>query len=882
MDIKTGSAPRPGPTDRHRAVGYASAAIVLVALGFFLGSATELPQRLRAFRDDALRMSARVRQEGVGAVAAEMAAAAAEPPRRLIIDVKQKDLQLLQYKRQEALRIGYLVTEEDSRVPAKVTADGKLHQARMRLKGDLLDHLQGKKWSYRIETRGGDAIWGMRRFSIQSPERSAFLREWFLHRWLREEGLIGLRYDFIEAVLNGEPLGVHALEESFAKELIEHNCRREGPILKLDESRLMDPRSVGWGDRHDDDDLYFAADVHSFDSGRTLEDPLLAAQFARGRALLEGVRSGTLPLAEAFDVARSARLYAMFDVLQGGHHALRWKNVRFYYDPTKDRLELIAYNAYGLHRKREPITTVFYQDWLAGDVGTEDVHAWHSVFFSDADFVDAYFRELRRITGPGYLEGVVARLLPEMAAAMALLRREYPDYGSPVPQYLAARDRVRQVLEPKLAVRAYLERTDAARGSVSVLVANNTFLPLTVERLGIGSSDVGPAVEPTVLPGKLPRVPVEHRIVDFPGLTPEEMAAFDEKKRDGDRLLVSAAALQFRFLGEPSPRSIPLDALALEPARELAPPAVTYGERLRTLERAGAVRYTPGERLVEFLPGVHRIDADIVLPAGFRIVGGPGTVLELVEGASIVSHAPVHFAGRRGAPFVIDSPDGRGQGLVVLQAGGPSELTHVVFTNQQAARKGLWELTGAMTFVESDVAIKDSRLSDTAAEDLINVIRGSLHMERTDVGRSRSDALDADFCTLTIADSRFTACGNDCLDVSGTKAEIRGVTIDGAGDKGISVGERSDATVRDVTIANATTGLASKDDSTVRIDKLAISTSGTGLAAYQKKPEFSGARIEAAGLTLDGVTRGYVRDGGSSIQVGGAEVAAEPFQGEAP
>ena len=160
-------------------------------------------------------------------------------PRRLTIDIKQKDYQKLAYKRELALQRGIIVRDEDSFVPAKITADGTMYRVKMRLKGDYTDHLEGKKWSFRIQVKGNNTIWGMKRFSIQDPKRSGYIKEWIFHEWFRYEDLIALRYDFVEIVVNGENLGIFALEESFGKELIEHNKRREGPILKFDESSLI-------------------------------------------------------------------------------------------------------------------------------------------------------------------------------------------------------------------------------------------------------------------------------------------------------------------------------------------------------------------------------------------------------------------------------------------------------------------------------------------------------------------------------------------------------------------------------------------------------------------------------------------------------------------
>ena len=107
----------------------------------------------------------------------------------------------------------------------------------MRLKGDFLDHIKHSyKWSFRIQTKNEKTLFGMQRFSIQHPETRNWLSEWLFHEAAKQEGVTSLRYKFVRVILNGKDLGIYLLEESFEKRLIEHNLRREGPIIRFDET----------------------------------------------------------------------------------------------------------------------------------------------------------------------------------------------------------------------------------------------------------------------------------------------------------------------------------------------------------------------------------------------------------------------------------------------------------------------------------------------------------------------------------------------------------------------------------------------------------------------------------------------------------------------
>ncbi len=156
-------------------------------------------------------------------------------PKKIFIDINFENYQKINYKREQALEIGVLVSSEEDYVPATIRYKNKEVNVRLRLKGDLLDHLKGDKWSFRIKVRGDDTLFGMKTFSIQGPRTRNYLDEFVYHKALKKEGVMFLRYDFIEVIINGKNKGIYAIEEHFEKQLIENNERREGIILKFNE-----------------------------------------------------------------------------------------------------------------------------------------------------------------------------------------------------------------------------------------------------------------------------------------------------------------------------------------------------------------------------------------------------------------------------------------------------------------------------------------------------------------------------------------------------------------------------------------------------------------------------------------------------------------------
>src|SRR5262245_1985592 len=221
---------------------------------------------------------------------------------RLVLDVKHEHFQKLAYQRELALGRGLRLATDDDFVPARIRRQGEpSRRAEIRLKGDWVDHLSGPKWSFRVKLRGEDTLFGMKNFSLQHPKTRRFVYEWVFHQALEREDIIPLRYDFVEVTINGKDLGVYALEEHFDKRLVEHQRRREGPILKFDESlhwrdiaatgEVGDSSTTGMRGMR-------AAPIDTFGALPPKDDPQYPVVLA-ATTLLESFRAGELPVAQA-------------------------------------------------------------------------------------------------------------------------------------------------------------------------------------------------------------------------------------------------------------------------------------------------------------------------------------------------------------------------------------------------------------------------------------------------------------------------------------------------------------------------------------------------------------------------------------------------------
>ena len=84
-------------------------------------------------------------------------------------------------------------------------------------------------------------------------------------------------------------------------------------------------------------------------------------------------------------------------------------------------------------------------------------------------------------------------------------------------------------------------------------------------------------------------------------------------------------------------------------------------------------------------------------------------------------------------------------------------------------------------------------------------------------------------------------------------------------DKAVSAGERSIIIIKDAKIINAKFGFVSKDNSYLNVNNSTLENTFSGFAAYNKKPEFSGADIFVEKTIFNNNQHNFLSEKGSKI-----------------
>ncbi|GAB5417832.1 MAG: CotH kinase family protein [Crocinitomicaceae bacterium] len=751
-----------------------------------------------------------------------------------------------------ALEQGVISSDQKEYVKAYVDVNGEKAPVELRLKGDWTDHVETEKVSFRIKMGDGYAFDGLRTFSIQHPQTRSYAMEWFAHQLFEEEGILTTRYEMIPVIINGKNCGVYAMEEHFDKQLLEARKRREGPIMKFDESGIwaVHKNLKETGD-YVGAPVIESAEISVFKKGRTKRTPTLFAQFKEAQSNMEKYRSGADNVEEYMDIESTAKYLALIE-LTNGKHGLTWHNQRFYFNPITQRLEPIAYDCF-----MEVNLLIKQHELIALKEPDDHEFLLTQGILKDKKLLERYEFYLEKYSDPSYLSEMFDKLSGKIKKVEKLLSYEYPNITVSKEHFEFNRTSITQDLPQvkganlnpnyggdfgvlpdnfmyeEVALKANLEKYNAD-SSAQMSLRNFHSHPIeiigyTVKGDGIGLIAMDPILLKAYGSGesKVVRFPVKPRRIHY------------KAANCGDQI--------FKCNPEEWPQAKVKKSKWYDAERD---------------ESVADETYTISGKLT--------LNKGLIIPAYKELVIEPGAEIVLGSGAYFVSHAPVRAEGTEENPIIIRGTSESTQGFVCLSK-EDSKLTHVTFDNLGTMHEENWRLTGAVTFYDASVSIDHCTFKNNHCEDGLNTISCNVTMSNSIVENTYSDGYDADFCTGSVTNSTFTNTGNDCIDFSGSEFKIINCTIEDSGDKGISGGESSTLTVVDCTINGAQIAVASKDASKVEVENITIEKSDVAFSVYAKKAEYGPAILSVKSVKKNNAKELKLLEKGSVLNYKGKE-----------
>lgn len=770
-----------------------------------------------------------------------------EAPLAIVLDTSEYIK--LYKKRKNAFENGILQSGDNDWVKGIVFGDGKMMKAKLRLKGDWLDHLYGTKWSFRIKLKKKNSWRRLRVFSIQTPAARDYLMEWSSHRFYESRDILTTRYGFVPVLFNNESRGMYAYEEHFVKQLIESRNRREGPIVKFSEDAFWQMQKVAIKLHKWITYPYFeTAVIEPFSQGKTMKSPTLRNEFLQARILMYQYKYHLRPPGDIFDLEKLAKYYAMLD-LTLARHGMAWHNQRFYYNPVLCKLEPIAYDGYTDHsHENRGLEDNYMYTALRNDTPATQEQIMTYSLFRDSAFVSLYLNYLEQFSRKSFVDSVTLALRPETRKYDSLLKMEFPQMEYDEDFYRKSARKIREYL-PKLRkfaaakladtafrfnikendysikdifentpgfyVNAYLQRTE---GDSSVIRVEN-YYPKKIALLGTG---------------------YKKKMIDFHFGKGKPMPAFRVNTTVADSVVADTNNRYLFFMVDGS-----LETFVTPVHPWPAPAGTTTRQKIfqnATLDLP-VIEKVSGKNIY-IKTGSSVVDYPVVIPRGYRVYFKPGTHLDFVKKAFFLSLSPVTVRGTAGNPVTITSSDFSANGFTVLQPKGKSELAHVRFENFNTLNYDNWIITGAVTFYEADVSLNNVTLYRNQCEDAVNLVRCNFTMDNCTFDYTYSDAFDSDFSRGTVNNTTFSNIGNDAIDFSGSYIKVLNTKVKGAQDKGVSGGEDSHLVIENCDIEGANIGLASKDLSGLKVSNTLVKDCNYGAVLLQKKPEYGPASME--------------------------------------
>ncbi len=153
-------------------------------------------------------------------------------------------------------------------------------------------------------------------------------------------------------------------------------------------------------------------------------------------------------------------------------------------------------------------------------------------------------------------------------------------------------------------------------------------------------------------------------------------------------------------------------------------------------------------------------------------------------------------------------------------------------------------LTGCVSFINLKVKNLKIEAKNSNCEDTVNFINTKGNVDSIVIDNSFSDALDVDFSSISFKKIMISNAKNDCVDFSYGDYILKNVELINCGDKGVSIGEKSKVNLEKIIIQKAKNGVATKDSSVLNLEKAFINETDTCISAYKKKQEFMGGYVE--------------------------------------
>ncbi|MCK6547470.1 CotH kinase family protein [Myxococcota bacterium] len=804
---------------------------------------------------------------------------------------------------------------EPAYVKGHLEHDGKVHDVKVRLRGEQPWHLLGTQKSLKVRLDPGDLVDGVRVFNLLNDPTPFGLEDQLILDLARDLDLLTPKYHPVRLRLNNADLGVYRFEQQPDETLVRANGRIPGNMYSGDGEERDPVTGAGavFADATGWQKIASRSPEHERDTSEL--DQLL-------EAINRSTHGGFWSYAtRSLDLQRFARFDAL-DVVFGGSEHDWFSNHKLYADPYRGTLEPVAWSFRGFQNDESfnvvdhplLIRLKMLPGWMAERdravytllTGAASPPAIREradramVAMAEELAADPYwdaYKQLPRVSRfhrflprPMSLERwtlASAYELDGYATRSRWLLDALEEPGLDASRTDLTSEPDRFVSKIELVVRGHAAysveslRTSAECKGTATLFADadldGTFdaaKDALVAEAPIGEgADVGAYRTLTAM----------MELVPHPDPSPKRgYVRIEPRPQRHTYFLVSApcapakVALVLESLVTKATRRIELWRGAKDEAPETLAASAPLDElpKLSVGQRSAHPWSFPQPsppRTIALGPGRVEVPSTRVFGAHETVELAAGTTLALGPGASIVFHGPVFARGTQASPIVVTRLDpAKPFGSLALQgpATAGARLVGVRVDGGSRGHVGSIQYTGVVAIHDtSDVVLEDWVVTNTVdAEDVVHGYQvEGLALHELSIDRAPVDAVDLEFVQGELRGLRLVGAGDDGLDLMGSKVLLQDSLIEGAKNNGVSAGEETVLTANGVVIARVKTGVLAKNASEARLLRSLVWRAERGLRARSSEERYGGkSRIGASEVfvvgaeVLDDATKGSV------------------------
>ncbi len=766
--------------------------------------------------------------------------------------------------------------------------DGQYRKVQLRYRGDNVYHWGYWKKSWRVKTKAAALFDGMRKFNLVAPRTIEVLNNFLSLRVAEEIGLIAPKVELVNVLINGHYHGFYILTEQLDESTLRRAGRMPGDLYSgemIGMDHFAGVPNYLWNSAG----TWRKSAVNNHFDEQSLA-PLEELINVLGEARTTGDQSD---LSRLLNIEAFAK-FAAYEALVGTLHVSNNHNWRLYYDPWKTTFEPVAWDPVGWTEKARP------RLWLPfrTDVIMNDLDA---VLHANGEFIAAKSKTMAQFFEGGSDQRILRVLSDSIAALDSVIDL---DADMVFGGKLIGPEQTRRGLN---AFRQYVEThfrgmDSAYRDGAAKLEFSSEANRVRVWFTGVRHLDdlriefsepLGDRISGQLRwenPGGQRTRNLEDLLaVTYPNslsIMAPLMADIRVRQKDGGTWLSPMGGLEI------GPGSYEIELEGLPDGSQVTSVTASHGksqvigrrvEWHRTLvPMAEMFDRMPHERITTpliwsgevRLAGVKFIDQDLTLR--------PGTQLHMEPGASLIVRGKLLAEGTAEQPILIskaeEAPSSKPWGTlaVVGSHADGSRFLHCDFRGGSGLKRPLYEFSGMLSMhaVEGVLVEHCSFADNEIVDDMVHAVYCEVTFRNCSWENSFADALDVDISRACIEYCLFKNSGNDAIDLMTTQAVIANVMMEGSIDKGVSVGEGSQALLYQCELRNCKFGVQAKDASLAVIAESQFSNCLQGVDAYKKNWRYaSGGFVELLHTDLSGQQLQLRTDSVSRIRVTNCFVA---------